>query len=164
MSLRELLLQMLLGTAEIVREALRHTYQRRLRTALFHLDREDWLVKLRVARVIQSIFHVRVLEQGRDQRVDHRIVRIQNLNADGILLFLENSELHESGAERFRRFKALRVSSRTCTGRANWLCQRDSRRRPKETKSSGGDESPSMGSPGAPSADTFESEAQGLLD
>src|SRR5207249_260686 len=121
MGLRELLLQMLLGTAEIVREALRHTFQRRLRTALFHLDREDGLVQLRVARVIQGIFHVRVLEQGRDQRVDHRIVRVQDLDADGILLFLENSELHGRSAERFRRFKALRVSSRTCVVCAIWL-------------------------------------------
>src|SRR5438046_9066197 len=102
MGLRELLLQMLLGTAEIVRQALRHTFQRRLRTALFHLDREDRLVKLRVARVIQSIFHVRVLEQARDQRVDHRLVRIQYLNADGIRLSLEYWEPHGSGAESVR--------------------------------------------------------------
>src|SRR5947208_17119207 len=134
MGLRELLLQMLLGTAEIVRQALRNTFQRGLRTPLFHLDCQDGLVQLRVARVIQSIFHVRLLEQGRDERVDHRVVWVQELYEDGILLFLENSELHGSGAERFRRVKALRVSSRTCTGRANWPCQRDSRRRPKETK------------------------------
>src|SRR5436853_2935140 len=94
MGLRELLLQKLLGTAEIVREAFRHALQGGLRTAFFHLDREDGLVQLRVARVIEGIFHLRVLEQGRDQRVDHRIVRIQDLDADGILLFLEDSELH----------------------------------------------------------------------
>src|SRR2546427_7068664 len=134
MDLRELLFQMLLGTAEIVREALRHTFQRRLRTPFFHLDREDRLVQLRVARIIQSIFHVRVFEQSRDERVDHRIVRIQNLNADGIFLFLENSELHGRGAERFRRFKALRVSSRTWARCATWLTNASSRGRPKETK------------------------------
>src|SRR5438309_8058486 len=134
MGLRELLLQMLLGTAEIVRQALRNTFQRGLRTPLFHLDCQDGLVQLRVARVIQSIFHVRVLEQGRDERVDHRVVWVQDLYADGILLFLENSELHgevRRGSADLRLCGFLRERARAArVGFAN----ASSRGRPKETK------------------------------
>src|SRR3977135_643269 len=94
MGLRELLLQKLLGAAEIGREALRNAFQYGLRTALLDLDREDGFVQLRMARVVQSIFHIRILQQGREQRVDDGLVRIQDLDADGILLLLEESKFH----------------------------------------------------------------------
>src|SRR6267143_2958208 len=95
MGLRELLLQKLLGAAELGRENLRDPFQSGLRTALLHFHGEDGLVELRVACVIQRIFHLRILEQGCDQRVDYGVIRIQDLDADGVFLFLKESKLHE---------------------------------------------------------------------
>src|SRR5713226_4616957 len=94
MGLCELLLQELLRAAELRGQALRDSLQRSLGAALLHRHRQDGLVQLRVARVVQCVLDVGIFEQRRDQRVDHRVVRVQDLQAKGIFLFLEKPQLH----------------------------------------------------------------------
>src|SRR5437867_11057321 len=94
MGLRELLLQEGLRAAEIRREAFRDPLEGGLRVALLHLDREDGLVELRVARVVQRVLDVRIFQEGCDQGIDDRVVGIHDLQTNGILLFFEEANLH----------------------------------------------------------------------
>src|SRR2546426_12761939 len=93
MGLRELLLQDALRAAEVGREAFRDPLEGGLRAALLHLDREDGLVELRVARVVQRILHIWALQQGRDERIDDRVVGVYDLQTNGSLVFFEQANL-----------------------------------------------------------------------
>src|SRR5712691_8017270 len=121
MGLCELLLQQLLRVAELGREALGHALQGGLGAALLHLHGEDGLVELRMASVIQGVLHVGIFQEGGDQRVDDRVVRVQDLDPHGVLLLLEESELHgrvRSGSVDLRLCRSLR--HRTQPSRWSW--------------------------------------------
>src|SRR5881628_1007816 len=112
MGLRELLLQEGLRAAEVRREPFGDPLEGGLRIALLHLDRQHGLVELRVARVVQRILDVRVFQEGRDKRIDDRVVGVHDLQTNGVFLFLEEADLHRrmrSGSI-VLRFCGLRIS------------------------------------------------------
>src|SRR3989454_4334378 len=112
MGLRELLLQEGLRAAEVRREPFGDPLEGGLRIALLHLDRQHGLVELRVARVVQRILDVRVSQEGRDKRIADRVIGVCDLQTNGILLFLEEADLHRrmrSGSI-VLRFCGLRIS------------------------------------------------------
>src|SRR5207245_5154354 len=94
MALSELLLQESLRPGELGREAIRDAFQRGLRAAFLDLDREDGPIELRMTGVVQRVFDVRILQKGRNQRIDDRVVRVQDLDPNRVLLFLEEPHLH----------------------------------------------------------------------
>src|SRR5881296_3285965 len=94
MGLRELLLQEGLRPAELRREPFGDPLEGGLWVALLHLYRQHGLVELRMARVVQRILDVRVFQEGRDERIDDRVIGVCDLQTNGILLFLEEPYLH----------------------------------------------------------------------
>src|SRR5947199_10442025 len=94
MGLRELLLQEALRPAEIRRESFGDALERRLRVALLHLDRQGGLVELRVARVVQRVLDIRILQEGRDERINDRVVGVHDLRTHWMLLFLAQATRH----------------------------------------------------------------------
>src|SRR3989304_440920 len=92
MVLRELLFEELLRRREFPREALRDPFQCGLGTAFLHADREGGLVELRMARVVQGVLHVRILQEGCDQWIEDRVVGVRDLDLQGIFLLLEDAE------------------------------------------------------------------------
>src|SRR2546426_8000909 len=94
MGLRELLLQEGLRPAEVRREPFGNSLEGGLWVALLHLDRQDGLIELRMAGVVQCILDVRVFQEGRDERIDDRVVGVHDLQTKGIFLFLEETDLH----------------------------------------------------------------------
>src|SRR5207244_10809850 len=92
MGLRELLLQEGLRPAELRREPFGNSLEGGLWVALLHLDRQDGLVELRMARVVQRILDVRVFQEGRDERIDDRVVGVHDLQTKGIFLFLDAAD------------------------------------------------------------------------
>src|SRR5256712_9793516 len=112
MGLRELLLQEGLRPAEVRREPFGDPLEGGLRIALLHLNRQDRLVELRMAGVVQRVLDVRVFQEGRDERIDDRVIGACDVQANGILLFLEEADLHRrmrSGSI-VLRFCGLRIS------------------------------------------------------
>src|SRR5712691_1109177 len=94
MGLSELLLQKSFRPGELGREAVGDALQRGLRAAFLDLDREDGLVELRMTGVVQRVLDIRILQEGGDQRIDDGVVRVQDLNPNRVLLFLEEPHLH----------------------------------------------------------------------
>src|SRR3989304_2015432 len=96
MGLLQLLLQELLRGRVVGREGFRDLLEHGLRVALPRLHGEYRLVELRVAREVARVGHVLVLLQGREERVDYRVVRVRYLDPDRILSLLEEAQLHWS--------------------------------------------------------------------
>src|SRR5438552_5046440 len=90
----ELLLQESLRPGELGREAVGDAFQRGLRAPFLDFDREDGLIELRMPRIVQRVLDIRILQKGRDQRIDDGVVRVQDLNPNRVLLFLEEPHLH----------------------------------------------------------------------
>src|SRR6266508_1885558 len=94
MGLCELLLQELPRAPELRGEALRDPLERGLRAPFLDLDGQDRLVELRVPGVVQRVLDVRVFQERRDERIDDRVVRVQDLDPDGVFPLLEEAHLH----------------------------------------------------------------------
>src|SRR2546428_14182025 len=90
----ELLLQESLRPGELGREAVGDAFQRGLRAPFLDFDREDGLIEPRMPRIVQRVLDVRILQKGRDQRIDDGVVRVQDLNTHRVLLFLEEPHLY----------------------------------------------------------------------
>src|SRR3989454_623831 len=96
-SLRERLLEDRLRIPGSLGQPLRGTMDRRLGVPLLRLHEEDGLVELRVARDVLRIRDVVVLQEGGDQRIDQRVVRMDDLDLDRGLLLLNELQFHERG-------------------------------------------------------------------